>query len=103
MRDAETKMAISLIENLTGKWTPGKYHDRYRNELLDLLTKKAEGEPLPAPSTETPSGELDLMDALRQSVQATKRKSARGTERSGSSTKKAAGPRKRARKASARD
>ena len=50
LRDAETKMAISLIENLTAKWTPGKYHDQYRNELLELLTKKAEGKPLPEPS-----------------------------------------------------
>ena len=52
LRDAETKMAISLIENLTAKWTPGKYHDQYRNELLELLTKKAEGKPLPEPSAE---------------------------------------------------
>ena len=103
LHDAETKMAISLIENLTAKWTPGKYHDQYRNELLDLLTKKAEGEPLPAPSSEATTGELDLMDALRQSVQATKRKSATGTKRSGASTKQAASPRKRARKGSPRD
>ena len=58
-----TSVATSLIENLSGKWTPGKYHDQYRNELLDLLTKKAEGEPLPEPSGEPKSGALDLMDA----------------------------------------
>ena len=97
-------MAISLIENLTAKWTPAKYHDRYRNELLDLLTKKAEGEPLPAPSGEAESSELDLMDALRQSVQATKGKTATGAKRSGArkarAAKKAAVPRKRAGKSS---
>ena len=104
LRDAETKMAISLIENLTAAWTPGKYHDQYRNELLDLLAKKAEGEPLPAPSGEAKSSELDLMAALRQSVQATKGTTARGTNRGAASKKpapkKLAAPGKRARKGS---
>ena len=68
VREAEVEMAKSLIENLAAKWDPSKYHDRYRNELLDLLEKKAEGEPLPEPSEE-PRGEVvDLMEALRQSV-----------------------------------
>ena len=89
VRDAEKKMASSLIENLTTKWAPEKYHDRYRNELLDLLTKKAEGEPLPPASTE-PSGEvIDLMDALRRSVQATKAKPARKTSAKKASARKA--------------
>jgi DNA end-binding protein Ku len=72
LTEAEKKMAASLIDNLTGKWKPERYHDRYRNELLDLLSKKAEGEPLPEPATE-PGGEvIDLMEALRRSVEATK-------------------------------
>ena len=37
LRDAEKKMASSLIDNLTTKWKPEKYHDQYRNELLDLF------------------------------------------------------------------
>jgi DNA end-binding protein Ku len=67
-------MAKTLIENLAAKWDPERYHDRYRNELLDLLQKKAEGEPLPERSEE-PDGEVvDLMEALRQSVAATQKK-----------------------------
>src|SRR4051812_33667836 len=49
VRKAEVDMAKTLIENLAAKWDPEKYHDRYRNELLELLQKKAEGEPLPEP------------------------------------------------------
>jgi DNA end-binding protein Ku len=74
VRAAEVEMAKTLIENLAARWDPERYHDRYRNELLDLLQKKAEGEPLPEPSQE-PGGEVvDLMEALRQSVEATKKK-----------------------------
>jgi DNA end-binding protein Ku len=74
VRPAEVEMAKALIENLAAKWEPGRYHDNYRNALLDLLEKKAEGEPLPEPQ-EAGGGEVvDLMDALRQSVAQTKRK-----------------------------
>jgi DNA end-binding protein Ku len=89
VRDAEVEMAKTLIENLAAKWDPGRYHDRYRNELLDLLEKKADGEPLPEPQEAPDEGVVDLMEALRQSVEATKRK------RKPAAKKKAASARKR--------
>lgn len=74
LRKAEVEMATSLIENLATDWKPERYHDRYRSQLLDLLRKKAEGEPLPEPA-EPESGEVvDLMEALRQSVAHTTKK-----------------------------
>ena len=73
VRDAEVEMAKTLIENLAASFDPEKYHDRYRNELLELLQKKAEGEPLPEPKAEEGGEVVDLMEALRQSVAATKR------------------------------
>jgi DNA end-binding protein Ku len=74
VRPAEVEMAKTLIENLAAKWDPERYHDRYRSELLELLEKKAEGEPLPEPAQETEGEVVDLMEALRQSVAATKKK-----------------------------
>jgi DNA end-binding protein Ku len=74
---AEVDMARTLIENLAGPWQPERYHDRYRNELLDLLRKKADGEPLPEPAEEETGEVVDLMEALRQSVAATKKRSRR--------------------------
>ena len=58
IREAEVEMAKTLIENLAATWDPERYHDRYRNELLDLLQKKAEGAPLPE-REEPPEGETE--------------------------------------------
>jgi len=101
VRKPEVEMAKTLIENLSGKWEPEKYTDRYRNQLLDLLRKKAKGKPLPEPQ-EAEGGEVvDLMEALKQSVQATKQRSA-SRKRTSSAKKKSASSAKRrpARKAS---
>jgi DNA end-binding protein Ku len=67
-------MAKTLIENLAATWDPERYHDNYRSELLELLQRKAEGAPLPKREEEGEGEVVDLMEALRQSVEATKRK-----------------------------
>jgi DNA end-binding protein Ku len=99
VRKAEVDMAKTLIENLAATWDPEKYHDRYRNELLELLRKKAKGKPLPEPQADTGGEVVDLMEALRQSVQATKKR--RSSSKTGSSARKKKSASKRpARKAS---
>jgi DNA end-binding protein Ku len=95
VRAAEVEMAKTLIENLAATWDPEKYHDRYRNELLDLLEKKAEGEPLPERQEETGGEVVDLMEALRQSVQATKRRRASSGSKKTSARKTASTRKKR--------
>jgi DNA end-binding protein Ku len=101
VRAPEVEMAKTLIENLAAKWDPEKYHDRYRNELLELLQKKAEGEPLPEPKAEEGGEVVDLMEALRQSVEATKRKRAPAKRKPAAGRKKVAARKKTAsRKAS---
>ena len=54
-------MAKTLVENLAAKWDPERYHDQYRNELLDLLRKKAKGAKLPEPAEEPEAEVVDLM------------------------------------------
>jgi len=88
VQPAEVEMAKTLIENLAGTWEPERYHDRYRNELLDLLRKKAKGKPLPEPAEQEEGEVVDLMEALRQSVEATKKRPARRAAPKGSRKRK---------------
>src|SRR3954470_19522150 len=70
----ELEMATQLIESLTSDFEPDKYRDEYREELLDLLERKAEGkEVVSAPSEEPkPTKAPDLMAALEESLAAVK-------------------------------
>jgi DNA end-binding protein Ku len=73
LRKPEVEMAKSLVENLSAEFDPKKYDDTYRKELLDLLKAKAKGAKLPEPEEE-PEGEVvDLMAALRESVEQTQK------------------------------
>jgi DNA end-binding protein Ku len=68
----ELEMAKQLIESLTSDFEPEKYRDEYREELLDLLERKASGkEIVAAPSEEPePTKAPDLMAALEESLAA---------------------------------
>ncbi|MBA3606661.1 MAG: Ku protein [Actinomycetota bacterium] len=69
----EVKMAQSLVASLADSFEPQKYHDDYREQVLDLIAKKAAGEEfeVPEPSDEKPKI-VDLMAALEASVEAAK-------------------------------
>ncbi len=71
----EIQMAVSLIENLSDSFDPNRYHDEYQAALKKLIDAKVEGAPLPAPMTERSDKVVDLMEALRASVEATRKKS----------------------------
>jgi DNA end-binding protein Ku len=75
LQKPEVEMAKSLVENLTDRFDPEKYDDTYRKELLALLRAKAKGEPLPEPQEEEGAEVADLMAALRESVERTKKQS----------------------------
>jgi DNA end-binding protein Ku len=87
VQKAEVEMAKSLVENLSGTFKPEKYDDQYRKELLDLIKAKAKGRPLPEPEEEQGAEVVDLMDALRESVERTKKK--RSTSRKRKTARKA--------------
>jgi len=71
--EKEVEMAEQLIESLTTEFDPGAYHDEYREQLLSLIERKAEGKDvLTAPETEEPkpTAAPDLMSALEESIAA---------------------------------
>jgi len=69
----ELKMAEQLVESLSGPFEPEKYRDEYREQVLELINKKAAGEELVVPEApETTPKVVDLLAALEASVQAAK-------------------------------
>ena len=71
----ELDMAEQLIDSLTSDFDPGKYHDTYRERVLDLIERKAAGEEIAvAPEAPEPAAVPDLMAALEASLQEAKGK-----------------------------
>lgn len=70
----ELAMAESLIDSLSEAFEPERYHDTYRESVLELIERKASGAPMVAAAgTKAASADVvDLMAALEASVQAAK-------------------------------
>jgi DNA end-binding protein Ku len=61
--------AVAVIEELTCDWEPGKYQDRYRKRLRDVVKRKQKGDTVKAPKqAPSPSVPPDLMAALEQTL-----------------------------------
>jgi DNA end-binding protein Ku len=72
----ELDIALQLIEANSGKFEPDKYHDEYRDRVMDLIQRKSEGKEVVAqslPKTKAPNV-VNLMDALKASLASTKKR-----------------------------
>jgi len=81
----EQEMAEQLIDSLSTRFDPSGYRDEYREQLLGLIERKAEGKEIVTPEAEAPTATKapDLMAALEESIAAVKdrqpeRKAAKG-------------------------
>jgi DNA end-binding protein Ku len=73
IQERELKMAVSLVENLISDYHPEQYKDNYREALLEVINAKIEGrETAAAPVPQPKLG--DLLDQLKASVEATKKR-----------------------------
>ena len=78
----ELKMAESLVDSLAAAFEPDKYRDNYREQVLDLIERKAAGEEFEMPAALAAAPQVvDLMAALEASVKAAK--AARGRHPAG--------------------
>lgn len=101
--DKELKMARQLIETLDGEFVPDKFHDTYREAVLEMIERKAEGQEVIAPAAAAePEKVIDLMAALESSVKAAKesrkRHPASSSNGEGKAAKKKAPAKRAARK-----
>ena len=76
IRPEEVEMAGSIIDNLTRPFEEDDYQDATRAAIEDLAEKKVAGEEIVAPASPEPTKVVDLLDALKASVEATKAKQA---------------------------
>ena len=77
VKPAELKMAITLIDQLTGKFDISKYKDNYNDELLKLIKAKATGKKIKVPEMKVVHSKTkDLMDQLKASLEVKRKKSA---------------------------
>src|SRR5690606_29701387 len=72
----ETKMAKTLIDSMAAEWKPEDYHDEYREALMAWIEKKIESGDIervaevPDTDDEDIPGPINMMEALRKSVEA---------------------------------
>ena len=74
VNDAELNMATQLIDSLTNEFNPGKYQNEYRDKLMELISRKAEGDEIVAMPEVHKTNVIDLMQALQASLQQTQAK-----------------------------
>lgn len=97
VRPQEVSMAGALIDSLSGDFDPSQYTDAYREALQEVIEAKVAGREVVQPSevpTET-GAVVDLMSALRASVEAAKAKKGGGEAREKPAARKKAEPAKK--------
>ena len=67
------ELAAHIVATKAGHFAPDKLEDRYEDALKDLLEKKQSGQKIERPKQHEPSKVINLMEALRRSVQSGRR------------------------------
>jgi len=72
--DRELQMAKTLVESLSDTFDPERFQDNYKEALMKVVEAKVQGqETVTAPEPETAPRVMDLMEALKASVEAAKK------------------------------
>ena len=69
----ELEMAKALIESLADSFDPARYKDDYKEAVMKVVQAKIDGEVIEAPAAPQTAKVMDLMEALRASVEAAKK------------------------------
>src|SRR5204863_9836499 len=69
----ELVMGKARNESLAHSVDPSRYKDNYREAVMKVVHAKAEGEVIEAPEAAQPAKVMDLVEALRQSVEQAKK------------------------------
>ncbi len=95
VKEAELELARQVIESLAGDFEPTALVSEYRRDLRQMLEAKLAGEEIKRPEPVEEAPVIDLLEALRQSVDEAQKKKAPASRSKAKSTS-ASGTRKRA-------
>jgi DNA end-binding protein Ku len=93
VKEPELELARQLIDGLVGEFDPTEFHSEYRENLREMLEAKLKGEEIVEPEPVTEAPVVDLLEALKRSVAATKGGAEDGAK---PAPRKKAAPKKRA-------
>ncbi|HET9298564.1 MAG TPA: Ku protein [Candidatus Polarisedimenticolaceae bacterium] len=73
VKDAELELAVKLVEQIASeRFQPERYEDAVRKRIMEQIQQKVQGQEITAPPAEAPKAQvIDLMQALKASLQAT--------------------------------
>jgi DNA end-binding protein Ku len=75
-------LASHIIDTKVGHFDPSEFKDRYQDAVVDLIRAKRAGKPLPTPAAPKPSNVVNLMDALKRSLESEKGGKGKGDRKS---------------------
>src|SRR5207302_9320876 len=81
------EMAKALLESPADSFAPSRHKDSYREAVMKVVQAKMEGEVIEAPEAPQPAKVMDLMEALRASVEQAKKQRA-GREKPAAETRR---------------
>jgi DNA end-binding protein Ku len=64
----ELEMARLLVRSMDKPFEAATFHDEYRRRLKEMIAQKIDGKEIEAPPAEKAAGVIDLMEALKRSV-----------------------------------
>jgi len=74
LREKEMDLAVQIIDNLTEDFSEDMFTDEHRERLLEVIRQKIEGEQVVLAEPKRPAKVIDLMEALKKSLEMTTEK-----------------------------
>lgn len=100
--ERELKMAEQLVNDMADAWSPGLFHDEFKEKLNELVQAKARAgelaavQPLPGEEVRASADVIDLTELLKRSLQGKPGAAAKGNGRRAAANDEEAAPRKAA-------
>lgn len=84
VKDKEVELATGLIKALAADFEPEKYHDTYRDNVMAMIEAKKDGQAVVEAPAPEPAKVVDILEALKKSLEMARKPAAQETESSSS-------------------